>query len=127
MRIFVYVMTHTGDPNGEGVWGCKKCMGGKRAWGYDAVIGVGGVAADDYDFGGRVKWIGEGPKGKEKWIASKKGPLVRFAHFVDFGTDGPILKQGAPHLQKRIQKAPRGFMGLTEQEHREAMKLLKFA
>jgi hypothetical protein len=118
-RVFVYVMTHTGDPDERGCWGCEDCMGRKRAYPYDAVIGVGGVEAMDHGFGGKVKWIGIGPH--RTYVARKSGPEVRFDHFLEFGTEGCLIPA---KLAKHIRRAPRGFMNLTIGEFDEAKKLL---
>jgi hypothetical protein len=117
-KIFVYVMTHLGDPNEQGCWGCENCMGMKRGYKYDAVIGVGGVNAKKYGFSGQVKWIGIRPD--KKPVASKR-PKVTFDHFRDYGTEGPKIP---PRLLQHIKKAPRGFMNLRKNEQVEAEKLL---
>jgi hypothetical protein len=121
MRVFVYVMTHLGDPNEQGCWGCSDCMGEKRGWSYDAVIGVGGVQAEEFGFRGRVKWIGITPTRSE---VSKNGPEVTFQHFRYFKENLPNIP---PRLAARIKRAPRGFMSLTPAEQREAKKLLEMA
>jgi hypothetical protein len=120
-KIFVYVMTHLGDPNEDGCWGCCDCMGQKRSWKYDAVIGVGGVGAEAYGFGGKLKWIGICPS--KRPVASKR-PKVTFEHFLDFGTEG---RKVPPKLAAHIKKAPRGFMNLTSAELAEAKEILKSA
>jgi hypothetical protein len=43
MRTLVYKRTHNGDPDAEGRFGIHDCMGQVRSYGYEAVIGVGGV------------------------------------------------------------------------------------
>jgi hypothetical protein len=121
MRVFVYVMTHPGDPDQNGVWGCNDCMGEKRGWNYDAVIGVGGVQFKG--FSGKVKWIGIGPQ--KHASSDKRGPEVTFDYFCD---DAVIESQIIPEvLARRIRKAPRGFMRLTEEESRAAKKILGLA
>jgi hypothetical protein len=125
MKIFVYVMTHLGDPDEHGCWGCHDCMGEKRAWDYEAVIGVGGVEAKAHGFGGKLKWIGIGPY---KRPVGKRGPEVTFDHFCDdFGTGRRELLEMAPKIAEKIRKAPRGFMNLTRDEQGDAEKLLKLA
>ncbi len=124
MRIFVYVMTHPDDPDRHGSWGCENCMGTKRSYCYDAVIGVGGVEAESYGFGHQLKWIGIGPhKTPVRW-RGKPRHKVTFDHFCDFKTGSrEIPKKLAAH----IKKAPRGFMNLTMGELLEAQKLLSLA
>lgn len=119
MRIFVYVMTHPGDPNEQGCWGCADCMGQKRGWDYEAVIGVGGVGAEKYGFGGKVKWIGITPTYTDVGL---KGPEVTFKHFRYFKKDAPSIP---PRLAARIKRAPRGFMSLTTTEQKQAEELLE--
>jgi hypothetical protein len=114
-------MTHLGDPSEEGCWGCSDCMGTKRGWGYDAVIGVGGVQAETDGFRGKVKWIGITPTWAD---VGKKGPEVTFKHFRYFKKSLPTIP---PRLAARIKRAPRGFMSLTRREQEEADNLLKLA
>ncbi len=126
-KIFVYVMTHLGDPNKHGCWGCCNCMGKKRSYNYEAVIGVGGVGATADEFAGQLKWIGIGPD--KRPVASER-PKVTFDHFLDFDTedpDIPDIREVAPMLAARIKKAPRGFMNLTSGQQAEAEKLLELA
>lgn len=63
MRTLVYKRTHNGDPDAEGRFGIHDCMGQVRAYGYEAVIGVGGVGDEPEECGiaRRVNWIGIGP------------------------------------------------------------------
>jgi hypothetical protein len=122
-RIFVYVMTHIGDPNELGCWGCHNCMGEKRSWDYETVIGVGGVQAKTDGFGGRLKWIGIGPHKTRVRVDGKLRHKVTFLHFRDFGTEGPVVQEIAPTLAEKIQKAPRGFITLSPEEQAEAEKI----
>ena len=47
MATLVYKMTHKGDPDSElGFWGVEDCMGQVRGYGFDAVIGIGGMTAE---------------------------------------------------------------------------------
>lgn len=115
-------MTHLGDPNEQGCWGCCNCMGIKRSYKYNAVIGVGGVGAEPYGFGGKLKWIGIGPH--KTPVAGKSGPEVTFDHFRDFGTKGRKIPR---KLAAHIRKAPRGFMNLTSAELAEAKEIVKAA
>jgi hypothetical protein len=96
-------------------------MGTKRGWGYDAVIGVGAVQAEEYGFAGKVKWIGI----TRTWAdVGKRGPEVTFEHFRYFEKNLPTVP---PRLAARIRRAPRGFMSLTRREQEEADELLELA
>jgi hypothetical protein len=124
-NIFVYVMTHPGDPDERGCWGCEDCMGMKRWYEYDAVIGVGGLGASAHGFAGQLKWIGIGP---HKTDVGERGPEVTFDHFwYDSGTEMLEVHEMAPKLAEHIRRAPRGFMNLTRDEHAEGEKLLELA
>jgi hypothetical protein len=127
MKIFVYVMTHLGDPDEHGCWGCENCMGQKRSWDYQAVIGVGGVSAKVCGFGGKLKWIGIGPHKTPVQVKGKLRHIVTFDHFRDFGIKGREVHEMAPKLAAKIRNAPRGFMTLTRGEQADAEKLLELA
>lgn len=60
MRTLVYRRTHPHDPDERGCFGVEDCMGGVRAWEFDAVIGIGGngVEAQSHNINGNVHWIG---------------------------------------------------------------------
>ena len=63
MRTLIYKPTHPGDPDRQGRFGIEDCMGHVRRWGFEAVIGVGGIGAESRSHGrdGKVNWIGIGP------------------------------------------------------------------
>ena len=67
-RVLIYKRTHTGDPNTDGVFGCSDCVGRVREYGFDAVIGIGGISVMPQlqGIGGKVNWIGLGAH-KEPW------------------------------------------------------------
>jgi hypothetical protein len=96
-------------------------MGEKRGWDYEAVIGVGGVGAVRYGFGGKVKWIGICPTYTD---VGKKGPEVTFKHFRYFKTNSPSIPS---KLAARIKRSPRGFMSLTPTEQMQAEELVEMA
>jgi hypothetical protein len=125
MRIFVYLMTHSDDPSEDGQWGCCDCMGQKRGWNYDAVIGIGGLGAHKHVFCGKVKWVGITPH--KNRAPSKSGPNVTFEFFHDFETDGLIVREVAPKLAARVKKSRRGFMNLTVKQQEEAEGILENA
>jgi hypothetical protein len=77
-------------------------MGRVRAWPFDAGIGVGGIGPEPTAYGidRRVTWIGIGPhKARAK---DPRGPLVTFDHFVLLDERGPLLRERAPRLAKRM-------------------------
>lgn len=101
MRTLVYKRTHNGDPDAEGRFGIHDCMGQVRGYGYEAVIGVGGVGDEPERWGiaGKVNWIGIGPHKAE---VGKRGPLVTFDHFLQLGADAPGFLDLAPKLAGRM-------------------------
>lgn len=101
MRTLVYKRTHNGDPDEKGRFGIHDCMRQVRGYGYDAVIGVGGVGDEPEAWGiaGKVNWIGIGPHKSE---VGKRGPLVTFDHFLQFGADAPEFLELAPRLASRM-------------------------
>lgn len=101
MKTLVYKRTHNGDPDAGGRFGIHDCMGQVRGYGYEAVIGVGGVGDEPETWGiaGKVNWIGIGPHKTED---GKRGPLVTFDHFLQFGADAPDFLALAPKLASRM-------------------------
>jgi hypothetical protein len=51
MKTLVYKRTHNGDPDVEGRFGIHDCMGQVRGYGFEAVIGVGGVGDEPEAWG----------------------------------------------------------------------------
>ena len=125
MRILVYLMTHSDDPSEDGLWGCCDCMGQKRGWYYDAVVGIGGVGAAKHGFRGKVKWVGITPH--KNHAPSKSGPNITFEFFHDFETNGPIMREVASNLATRIRRSRLGFMDLTLKQQEEAEGILELA
>jgi len=129
VRVLVYKRTHNGDPDQDGRFGVYDCMGAVRHRDFDAVIGVGGIGPEAHANGiaGQVNWIGIGPRKTSD--SDKRGPVVTFDHFLDFGTDGPDLRVLAPALAERMYSDNvRHLMdGLRKEEHREAIKILGLA
>jgi hypothetical protein len=101
MKTLVYKRTHNGDPDAEGRFGIHDCMGQVRGYGFDAVIGVGGVGDEPEAWGiaGKLNWIGIGPHKAE---VGKRGPLVTFDHFLQFGSEAPEFLTLAPKLASRM-------------------------
>lgn len=133
MRTLIYKMTHSGDPDPEtGEWGCNNCMGPVRAWGFDAVIGIGGTGPGPVREGisHKLTWIG---MGKHETIIDPSRPrcqLVTFDHFVPYEEQGPLLRNIAPRLASRMYKknAPRHIMdSLSFEEQREIEQILDLA
>lgn len=102
MRVLIYKRTHDGDPDDRGCFGVLDCMGVVRSLEYDAVIGIGGIGPEARAAGiaGKINWIGLTPS--KTVDADKRGPLVTFASFLNFGTDGPDFTALAPILAGRI-------------------------
>ncbi len=102
MRTLVYKRTHPGDPDPEGRFGIEDCMGQDRSWGFEAVIGVGGIGTEPRSHGleGKVNWIGIGPR--KTPLPGKRGPLVTFDHFLLFEAEGPDFLSLAPRLAERM-------------------------
>ena len=100
MRTLIYKRTHTGDPDPKtGVFGNHDCMGSVRERQFDAVIGIGGVGPEPKSFGiaGKLNWVGIDPiyDGRDP---DRRGPRLRFRHFLDFKKDGPPLQGRYPAL-----------------------------
>jgi hypothetical protein len=129
MRTLVYKRTHPGDPDAEGRFGIHDCMGQVRTWGFEAVVGVGGIGAEPESHGlaGKVNWIGIGPH--RRAAAGKRGPMVTFDHFLFYGSGGPSFLERAPKLAGRMySKNVRVLMdALNPGERRELDKLLALA
>lgn len=129
MRTLISKRTHQGDPDVDGRFGIHDCMGQVRTWGFEAVIGVGGIGAEPESHGlaGKVNWIGIGPHRRS--AAGKRGPVVTFDHFLFFGSEGPDFENLAPQLAERIySKNVRVLMdGLNPGERTGADKLLALA
>lgn len=97
-RVLVYKRTHEGDPDPkEGCFGRSDCMGEVRGREYDAVIGVGGIGAEPRRNGiaEQITWIGIGPHKRD---VGRRGPEVRFDHFIYFRDNRPDFMALAPRL-----------------------------
>lgn len=129
MRTLIYKRTHPGDPGPEGEFGIHGCMGQVRTWGFEAVVGVGGMDAEPKSHGlaGKVNWIGIGPRRRAG--AAKRAPIITFDHFLFFGSDGPSFLKLAPQLAPRIySKNVRVLMDrLDRRERVEVERLLALA
>ncbi len=128
-RVLIYKRTHSGDPDPKrGVFGNNDCMGTVRGWDYDAIIGVGGIGAEAKRKGlaRKLTWIGIGPHKS----GDKSRPIVKFDHFFYKGEKGPLLKESAPKLAKRMYEGGVRVIfncNLTPTERFEVDSLLKLA
>lgn len=109
MRTLIYKRTHSNDPDQDtGVFGNRDCMGQVRAWGFDAVIGIGGVGDEPKRHGiaGKLTWIGIGP---QKFFddPDSRGPQLVFRHFRYLGEDGPLLVNKYPALARYMYETHR--------------------
>lgn len=129
MRILVYKRTHDGDPDQAGCFGACDCMGTVRNWQYDAVIGVGGVGSEPIANGiaGKINWIGIGPH--KTFVNGKRGPEVRFDHFLNFGKAGPAFTKLAPALAQRLytRKARFAIVDPSDKAYSEVCQVVSAA
>jgi hypothetical protein len=129
VRVLVYKRTHNGDPDAKGCFGVYDCMGAVRHRDFDAIIGVGGIGSAPKANGiaGQINWIGIGPR--KVSAPGKRGPVVTFDHFLDFGTDGPEFRKLAPTLAERMysNNIRHLMQGLREEEYNEAIKIVGLA
>jgi|HubBroStandDraft_6_1064221.scaffolds.fasta_scaffold382330_2 hypothetical protein len=101
MRTLIYKRTHEGDPGPQtGVFGNHDCMGTVRGWRFDAVIGIGGIRPwpECKGIARRLTWVGIGPHK----IGEPSRPRVMFDHFRYYRNGGPLLKEKAPALARRM-------------------------
>jgi hypothetical protein len=135
MNTLVYKRTHTGDPDKSGIFGIHDCMGQVRGWSFDAVIGVGGKSPwrGHEDIALKINWIGINPHKIECPPCDKprRGPCLKFKHFVLLEEDGPDLRTLAPDLSRymfedqhvRVVKS----QSLSIEMQEEVEKILKWA
>jgi hypothetical protein len=131
MRVFLYKRTHVGDPDEGGRFGIDDCMGRLRDCSFDAVIGIGGICSQAIadGIGGKVKWIGIGPRR----VAPKgrKGSVILFNHFALYESAGREFDGIAPALALRLYtpKSPRFLFSddFNKTEKAEVERLLKLA
>jgi hypothetical protein len=126
MKTLVYKRTHNGDPDVLGQFGIRDCMKTVRAWGYEAVIGVGGIGPEPRQKGiaEKLTWVGIGPHRAGR----PDRPLVTFDHFLYFGEDGPRVDKYAPSLASHIYgRNVRTLMSFTGGEQAEVNSILALA
>jgi hypothetical protein len=131
MRTLIYKRTHKGDPDNQGCFGIQDWMGKVRGYDFDAVIGVGGkgVQAKAAGIARRLNWVGIGAR-KEP-CRRKRGPQIKFNHFVLYEEKGVELRVIAPKLAERIYSGnvPRFLFNdrLNKEEQKEINRILKMA
>jgi hypothetical protein len=88
MRTLIYKRTHKGDPDSNGQFGIRTCMGRVRGYAFDAVIGIGGIGAEAIREGisRKITWIGIGAK--KRSVRNARDPVVTFDHFILFDETG---------------------------------------
>lgn len=127
MRILTYKRTHVGDPDDQGRFGINGCMGQVRDWGYDAVIGVGGIGAEPqgYAIAGRITWVGHGPRRQPH--PHGVGEIITFNSFKLLDSEGPLLWEIAPYLARRIYEGRvRTLMdGYSPDEQADAERIVR--
>lgn len=125
MRTLVYKRTHVGDPRAGGVFGVEDCMGRVRGYGFDNVIGIGGVGAWARSQGidRRLNWIGVGAHVVGELQGS---PLIAFRNFRLYESKGDLLEDVAPHLARRFchSKAPRFALDTFSRAERDEIERL---
>jgi hypothetical protein len=131
-RVLIYKRTHRVDPNSEtGMFGGRDCMGAIRDRSFEAIVGVGGTQPwpGDEGFSCKLSWIGINPhKFASRVQMGLRGPFMAFARFIDFGEDGPLLKDRWPYLAEHLYtKGARHIMSLSPKEQQEVEEILKLA
>lgn len=129
MEILIYKRTHIGDPNESGRFGNHNCMGRVRSWAFDAVIGVGGIGQEVVrnKIASKVNWVGIGPT--SVGIASDGYPVIKFERFCLLDENGPLLKELAPKLARRMfaKHGPRFLKIEVDDEIEAILKLARKA
>ena len=128
MVTLVYKMTHKGDPDPDlGWWGVGDCMGRVRGFTFDAVIGIGGRCwwTNQTNRAGEIIWIGIGPQ--QKPAKGKRGPMVRFTHFLPFKEGELTIRAIAPQLDKAVHYHRFKLSGFSQSEQQEIEQILELA
>lgn len=145
MKILVYRRDHTGDPNNETkTFGINDCMGSKRDWEYDAVIGIGGLKPSCIGIKEKITWVGITPTSRndatkddiERMKAHNpafkgfRGRLVTFKKFCSWDEDGKPVKDHYPRLYQYMfeeGKAPRAAKNFPEDVYAELREIVNMA
>ena len=129
MRILTYKRTHVGDPDEHGRFGIYGCMGRVRNYGFDAVIGIGGIGGEPKSFGidRKINWVGINPKRRPS--PGGKGVEVTFEKFLRLEEHGPLLKTLAPSLARRMYNREARILlkKYSDRERREAAAILRWS
>lgn len=128
MATLVYKMTHKGDPDCDlGLWGIEDCMGQVRWFDFDAVIGIGGRSwwTNQTCRTGEIVWIGLDPQ--KIAVRGKRGPIVRFAHFLYFQEGEMMFSKIAPKLNKSMYMCRFRLYGFSQTEEKEIETIRKLA
>ena len=101
-------------------------MGRVRAYAYDAVIGIGGIGAEpkSFDIDRKLNWVGIAPR-----RPVRGNGVVTFEHFVLFDENGPLLKELAPRLARRMYGRNARILldGYSAQQQAEAEEVLRWS
>lgn len=128
--VLIYKRTHTGDPDSNGVFGIRDCMGKVRNRKYDAVIGIGSKRPwkKDINIALRVNWIGINPA---KYGVTKRGFRMIFSKFCLYDDKGLLVKDVAPTLYLHMYENPyrRVVMSssLSLNAYSDVLKILELA
>lgn len=129
MRILTYKRTHVGDPGQDGRFGIYDCMGRVRSYGFDAVIGVGGIGQEPKSFGidRKINWVGINPKRQQSFVGTEVE--VTFEKFLLLEEHGPLLQTLAPLIAKRMyEKGARILLNdYSDLERAEANAILQWS
>ncbi len=103
MRVFIYKRTHPGDPREEGIFGIEDCMGCKREYDFDAVIGIGGRTCTRAAFKGirlKINWAGTDPKALTLNGRHCRANALVFKRFKLYEEHGALIEKEYPYLFK---------------------------
>lgn len=105
-KILIYKRTHDGDPDTSGCFGIEDCMGRVRSFGFDGVIGVGGVSAWPVSQGldRKINWLGRHPQPVPSPKPRARAPALQFnaSDFALFEHFGPQLFSLSPALARHV-------------------------
>lgn len=105
-KILIYKRTHDGDPDNAGRFGIQDCMGRVRSFGFDGVIGVGGVSGWPVSQGldRKVNWVGRHPQRVPSSMPGARAPILQFAapDFALFEHRGPQVADLSKALAKHV-------------------------
>lgn len=131
-RVLIYKRTHVGDPDRDGFFGIRDCMGSVRDRDFNAVIGIGGLSAEPrlHGIAGRVTWVGVGARRIQTNPGRFRGPIVAFDRFSLLDAEGPMVRDIAPALAELMYSTHRRHVmsdSLKPNVLEEVMRVLKWA